>query len=99
MGRVAEAAYDAALLDDQPDSDAVILRVAERLSILGFDQQSCELAQLAAELRSLVAAPTCRWCGKVVNARKSYWGLGAVFCSSGCRDEALTPEPPEVSRD
>lgn len=97
MCKVAEAAYDAALLDDQPhDADATIAYVAERLSILSYDgvtAPSTGLARLAEMLRALITPPTCRWCGKPVSVRKSYWGLGAVFCSQSCRDEALTPAP------
>lgn len=104
MSKVAEAAYDAATLVDwqRADADATIAFVAERLSILSYTDitaPSHELARLAGMLRTLIVPPTCRWCGKPVQASKSYWGLGAVFCSPACRDEALVPPTDEAPDD
>lgn len=100
MCKVAEAALDAAMLADQTqDADATIAFVAERLSILSHDgvtAPSSELASLAQKLRALITPPTCRWCGRPVSTLKSYWGLGAVFCSLSCRDEALSPAPEDT---
>lgn len=97
MGRVAEAAQDAALFEQGPDGrDEVIAEVAERLSILGHDQESTELAHLAARLRSLIDPPKCRWCGIVIPFGKHYTALGATFCSRQHMDEALlVPDPTE----
>ena len=89
MGRVAEIAQDAALFDGPDQRDEVIARVAERLSILGHDQESTELATLAAQLRSLVTPPQCRWCGAFIPWGKHYTALGATFCSRQHMDEAL----------
>lgn len=96
MSKVAEAAYDAALFDGPDNRDEVIAQVAERLSVLGFDQESTELAHLAALLRGLIDQPKCNWCGALVPWGKSYHALGGTFCSRQHMDEALAPDdPPE----
>ena len=98
MSRCAELAHDLDAHAEQPDParDLTIARVAERLSILGHSQESAELAQLAYDLRQLIAPPVCRWCGKPLslNAAIRHHVLGSDYCSRACVDEALLiPDP------
>lgn len=95
MSRMAEIAYDLDRVGPSADWMAVVARVAERLSILGHNQTSAELAQLSADLRGLFLPPTCRWCGQALAATRSYHALGAHFCSRECMDDALLIPDPE----
>lgn len=80
-----------------PQRDAEILRIAERLSNLGHTYESAELAQHAFDLRVLVISPACRWCGSPLNVAKPNYGLGAMFCSATCREvAALAAEQNDV---
>ena len=74
---------------NDPQRDAEILRVAERLSILGHNYESAELAQHAFDLRVLVISPACRWCGSALDVTTPNYGLGAMFCSTTCREVAF----------
>lgn len=99
MAKLSQIADDIARMAGQPRDDThdhLLAYVAERLSILSYDgveAPSSELAHLASMVRNLIPPLTCRWCGKGLDAKHYFWGLGAAFCSPTCRDEALDPSP------
>lgn len=103
MSKMAELAHDLDALTDQPDPrrDAEIARVAERLSILGHDQESAELAKLAYDLRAMIAPPTCAWCNRVLPATAllRHHTSDKLFCSRSCLDEHLLIPDVEVHDD
>lgn len=95
MGRLSEIAGEMDRLGWSYTSNDVQLlgTIAEVLDSLaaGKTIPAADLEAFSEHLKMLAGPLHCRWCGVVVPAKRTHYGLGVAFCSPECRTEALTP--------